>query len=164
MNLPPIALPGWTIGVLNVAIWVGWIGLCGYLAHRIPLRWLNHDTWLTRPKRWESNGRLYVHTLKIHRWKDRLPELGAIFPGGFAKRTVSSGNKETMSRFIVETRRAEYAHFAMMGAVLITLTYNPLWADGVNFAFALAANVPCLLVQRYNRIRLTRVLGSSASP
>lgn len=156
-------LPGWAIGLLNVVVWVGWIALCGYLAHRIPTRWLDHDTWVTSPKGWESNGRFYVHSLNIHRWKDRLPELGAIFPGGFAKRTVSHGNNNVMSRFVVETRRAEYAHLAMMFAFPITVLYNPLWADGVNLAFAVVANVPCLLVQRYNRIRLTRVLKASAS-
>jgi glycosyl-4,4'-diaponeurosporenoate acyltransferase len=161
LNLPPIVLPGWAIGVLNVVIWVGWIAICGYLAHRIPTKWLDHDTWLTRTKGFESNGRLYLHTLKIHRWKDRLPELGAVFPGGFAKRSVSQGDTNVMKRFVIETRRAEYAHLAMMGAFLVTLLYNPLWADGVNLAFALVANLPCLLVQRYNRIRLKRVLRVS---
>jgi glycosyl-4,4'-diaponeurosporenoate acyltransferase len=161
VNLPPIALPGWAIGLLNVVIWVGWIAICGYFAHKIPQKWLERDTWLTRPKSFESNGRFYVHTLRIHRWKDQLPELGAIFPGGFAKRTISQGNNNVMARFVIETRRAEYAHLAMMGAFPITLLYNPLWADGVNLAFAIAANVPCLLVQRYNRIRLTRVLAAS---
>jgi len=161
MSLPPIILPGWAIGLLNVVIWVGWITICGYLAHKIPTRWLDHDTWLTHTKRFESNGRFYSHTLRIHRWKDRLPELGAVFPGGFAKRSVSQGEKNVMSRFVIETRRAEYAHLAMMGAFPVTLLYNPLWADGVNLAFALVANLPCLLVQRYNRIRLQRVLSVS---
>ena len=163
MSLPPIILPGWAIGLLNVIVWVSWIAICGYLAHRLPHRWLDHDSRLTRAKRWESNGRFYVHTLRIHRWKDRLPELGAIFPGGFAKRTVSQGDNNVMARFVIETRRAEYAHLAMMAIWPVTLLYNPLWADGVNLAFALAANVPCLLVQRYNRIRLTRVLGASTA-
>lgn len=161
MNLPPIVLPGWAIGVTNIVFWVGWITLCGYLAHRIPQRWLTHDSLLTNIKKFENNGRFYSHTLRIHRWKDRLPELGAIFPGGFAKRSVANGNHNVMERFVMETRRAEYAHLAMMCGFFITVLYNPLWADGVNLAFALVANLPCLLVQRYNRIRLKRVLGMS---
>jgi len=158
--MPLIVLPGWMIGLLNIAIWVGWFLAIGYLAHRLPLTWLAGDSWLTRPRRWELGGRLYSRVLHIHRWKDRLPELGAAFNEGFAKRSVGRGDRQVIARFICETRRAEYAHLGMLAIWPVFILFNPPWAVAVNAAFALAANVPCLLVQRYNRIRLTRVANA----
>lgn len=155
--MPVLVLPGWAVGVLNIGIWVGWFSAVGYLAHRLPARWLDRDTWWTRPRTWELRGRFYSRILRIHRWKDRLPELGAVFADGFAKRSVSGGNPQVVARFICETRRAEYAHLGMFAIWPVFALFNPLWAVVVNACFAIAANLPCLLVQRYNRIRLTRV-------
>ena len=36
--------------------------------------------------------------------------------------------------------------------------WNPCWADLVMVAYALAANLPCILAQRYNRSRFQRLL------
>jgi glycosyl-4,4'-diaponeurosporenoate acyltransferase len=37
--------------------------------------------------------------------------------------------------------------------------WNPPWAVAVMFIYATVANVPCLLVQRYNRARLLDALA-----
>jgi len=37
--------------------------------------------------------------------------------------------------------------------------WNPWWLAKAMLAFGVLANVPCLLVQRYNRARLERALG-----
>jgi len=41
---------------------------------------------------------------------------------------------------------------------LITIIFNPLWAIVFNIVFAHIVNFPCLLIQRYNRARLIKVL------
>ena len=55
--------------------------------------------------------------------------------------------------------RAELVHLALW----LFWTITPLWLppEGVliNLAFATAFNLPCLWVQRYNRLRLQRLLG-----
>ena len=37
--------------------------------------------------------------------------------------------------------------------------WNPWWGDLIIVAYAVAANLPCIFAQRYNRSRLTRLLG-----
>ncbi|MCF7734052.1 MAG: hypothetical protein K9N23_20380 [Akkermansiaceae bacterium] len=42
--------------------------------------------------------------------------------------------------------------------------WNSWWADAVMAAYAIAANLPCILAQRYNRLRLRRLLARSIEP
>ena len=63
-----------------------------------------------------------------------------------------------LAQFLLETRRAEWAHWCMLGCLPIFFLWNPPWACLVMTAYALAANLPCILAQRYNRIVLDRVV------
>jgi glycosyl-4,4'-diaponeurosporenoate acyltransferase len=145
--------------LLDIAVWGGWSAVVGYAAHRRPASSFARDGWLYRPRRIERGGRLYER-FGIKRWKDRLPEAGALFTGGFSKRTVRTRDRAQLARFVVETRRAEWTHWTIMLITPVFLLWNYWWVEFVMVAYALAANVPCLVVQRYNRARLTRLLGA----
>ncbi len=161
--LPPVAPPLWLVAVLNVVAWGTWSALAGYLAHRRPVSAFARDTRLYRPWRHETRE-LYERRLRIKRWKDRLPEAGALFTGGFSKRSVGAKDRATLERFVIETRRAEWAHWLIMAAAPVFLIWNPWWVEPIIVVYALAANLPCLLVQRYNRLRLQRVLLTKSVP
>jgi glycosyl-4,4'-diaponeurosporenoate acyltransferase len=47
-----------------------------------------------------------------------------------------------------------------MLATPVFLVWNWWWVELLMVVYALAANLPCLLVQRYNRARLARLLGA----
>jgi glycosyl-4,4'-diaponeurosporenoate acyltransferase len=163
VSTPLGELPAWAVLVANIAGWVVWLSLIGWCAHRLPTNWLDHDTWLTRPRSLERRGHWYESVWRVRVWKDWLPEGGAFYRGGFAKRSVAGGAVDVMTRFVAETRRAEYAHWAMMAGAPLFFAWNSWRGDVVNVAFALAVNMPCLVVQRYNRLRLTRVLSRRAA-
>jgi glycosyl-4,4'-diaponeurosporenoate acyltransferase len=147
-----LSLP-WTI-LVDVVAWA-LIGVSvGYGMHRVPLARLDHDTWLTRPRRFERQGRLYER-FAIRRWKDRTPELGGLFAGGVSKR--SSGGRSRLERFAAETRRAEYTHWLVMVAGPFFFLWNPWYLALVMVTYGIVANLPCLVIQRYNRTRITRI-------
>jgi glycosyl-4,4'-diaponeurosporenoate acyltransferase len=149
-----VQLPLWATLVVDVAAWAV-IGVAvGYAMHRTPLGRLDHDTRLTRLRRWETGGRAYER-IGIRRWKDRLPELGGLFAGGVSKR--STGGRSRLERFAAETRRAEYTHWFVMAPAPLFVLWNPWPLTLVMWTYALVANVPCLVIQRYNRARLTRI-------
>ncbi len=151
---------GWTV-FLDVVVWAAWSTLVGLSAHLLPVRVFARDGWWLRLRPAEHDGRLY-RRLRINRWKDRLPEAGALFAGGFSKRSVSMRDPAYFERFVVETRRAEATHWWVMGAGPFFLLWNPPALGVVMVLYALVANVPCLLVQRYNRGRLLRLLARGA--
>lgn len=144
--------------VLNIGTWVFWFYLVGYVVSKIPERFLQNDYILTKLFEFEKNTNWFKKYLKIDKWKDRLPELGNFFGEGFPKRSVATGDISHFKVFIRETRRAEIAHWIMTGGWILTIIFNPLWAILFNLVFAHLVNFPCLLVQRYNRVRLLRVL------
>jgi glycosyl-4,4'-diaponeurosporenoate acyltransferase len=143
--------------VLDVAVWGGWSAIVGYWAHRRPAAAFRDDTTLYRLRQFEHGGRLYER-FGIKRWKDRLPEAGALFTGGFSKRSVRTRDREVLQRFVIETRRAEWTHWTIMLATPVFVLWSWWWVALLMVVYALAANLPCLLVQRYNRARLTRLL------
>src|SRR5712692_4374948 len=92
------------IVLIDSGVWATWSTLCGYVAHRIPRARLSGKRWLFRIRRFEAGGRVYERLLRIKRWKDRLPDAGALFRGGFSKRRVMTRDPEYLETFAAETR------------------------------------------------------------
>jgi glycosyl-4,4'-diaponeurosporenoate acyltransferase len=151
----PVKLPqGWIIA-LNLAGWpVIHLGLA-WVFTRLPEGiFLTEQRWM-RVRKWEE--RFYVRVLKVKHWKQLLPD-GAPWLRGFAKRNLRSADPDYLRAFIAETRRGESAHWAMMLAGIVFVLWNPLWADVVMGAYAIGANLPCIVTQRFNQGRLMRAL------
>ena len=151
---------------MNSLVWVanilGWpmVHLAiGFVSVRLPSKLFVRDNWLTAERSWEANGRLYREWLGIRKWKSLLPDGAPLF-GGFAKEKLSAADAEYLRQFMLETRRAEIAHWCMLGCLPIFFLWNPPWACWVMTAYALVANLPCILAQRYNRIALQRMTQS----
>lgn len=158
MMLPLLDLPDGVIVLLCVVGWMAWSLLIGFVGNRLPLKVLETNTWLTRPRPWGEDSHWYERLLRIKSWKDRLPEAGDFFQGGFRKRSVGGGKDTVMSRFLAETRRAEYVHTVIWLFWLVTILWTPSWGVLVNLVVGTALNLPCLWVQRYNRLRIEHLL------
>jgi glycosyl-4,4'-diaponeurosporenoate acyltransferase len=147
----PIELPVSWIVILNVALWpliqiaLAW----GFI--RMPAEWF-------RPPEPAEGTAFYEKWLGIKRWKDRLPDGGRWFGGGFAKSNMGSSDPDYLRRFVVETWRGELCHWCAFLFVPVFFLWNPWWGNLVMVGYAIAANGPCILAQRYNRIRMTRLL------
>lgn len=142
--------------IADAAVWAAWGTAVGYLAARTPDARFAHDTWLTRIRAWERDGQTWEH-LGVRRWKTVVPELGALF-GGRPKRRLPSRGRDGLAQLVVETRRAETVHWAVPPALGVMPIWSPAWVTGVMAAYAVAANAPCIVIQRYNRARARRLL------
>ena len=152
------------LALAGAASWAVWSTVCGYAAHRIPHDHLERDGRLLRLRNWERAGRTYDRVLRIKTWKARLPEAGALFRGGFSKRGGARHHRAQLEQFLRATRRAERAHWAILALAptffLWILAFGmPWWLAVAMFGYGVVANVPCILVQRYNRGRLARILS-----
>lgn len=139
--------------------WLLWSVLIGYGALRLPLSLLERDSWLTRPRPWGESLDPYEHRLRIRRWKGCLPDAGNAFAGGLRKNSLVGRDPGQLRRLIAETRRAELVHLGIWLFWPLTALWLPAWAVLINLAFATAFNLPCIWVQRFNRLRLRRSLG-----
>lgn len=145
-----VAISSLTWVVASVAI--GWVGT------RWTLDRLARPGPLTRLRDWEDDGAWWRRHTGVHRWRDRLPEAGALFAGGYSKRHLRSRSSKDLERFSLETVRAERVHWSVMAtAPLHALWCRPTVAAGM-IGFGVVANLPCIVVQRANRARLQRLL------
>jgi glycosyl-4,4'-diaponeurosporenoate acyltransferase len=140
-------LLGWPVIHLSIAS----------AALRLPPERFAYDNWLTAPRPWEQDGRLYREWFAIRKWKLLLPD-GAPWLGGFAKKKLLARNRVFFMQFLIETRRAEVAHWCMLACLPIFFLWNPPWACWVMTAYGFAANLPCILAQRYNRAAFRRIV------
>jgi glycosyl-4,4'-diaponeurosporenoate acyltransferase len=153
-----VELPiGWIIA-LNT---LGWLfvqfGLA-WLMTRLPAERFAAQHGFARLCDWEKSGRVYERLFRIKLWKDRLPDAASWFKGGFAKANLHKHTSAFFEQFRRETWRGELTHWLALLALPCFAIWNSGWAFGINVAYALAANLPCILVQRYNRARFRRIL------
>lgn len=80
-----------------------------------------------------------------------------LFRGGFRKETPRRRDPGYLERFRTETGRGEAVHWTVRAAAGFFLLWNPPAAGLAIVAYGAAANLPCIIVQRYNRLRLGRV-------
>lgn len=141
----------WLQPLSSAAFWSLYSLLVGLFANQLP------DAWLQRQGVRQSSNLLNVRPkglLGIHRWKRWIPDAGNALPGGISKATLVRRDTDSLLRLVLETSRAEIVHWALLPAGLITALWLPTAGVLVNVIFALAFNLPCVLLQRYNRARL----------
>ena len=152
-------LPGtWAIAV-NIAVWlVIHLGV-SVLVSRMRLESFRPRSWLYRQRTWERGGRTYKALLKVKKWKGLLPDGAAVFKGGFRKKRLANRKATYIEEFILETCRAELAHWVMFAFSAVFFIWNEWWIGLIMVGYGLVANMPCVVAQRYNRIRLQRMYG-----
>lgn len=128
-----------------------------YWATLLPINRFKNDNWLFTPKKFETT-KFYENILYVKKWKHLLPDGAALFKKGFRKKRIMTKQKDYLEIFLIETRRGEFTHWFVILFSPIFFVWNPLIFGLVNIAYALVANIPCIIVQRYNRLRFENLL------
>ncbi|MBS1536862.1 MAG: glycosyl-4,4'-diaponeurosporenoate acyltransferase [Bacteroidetes bacterium] len=144
--------------IINIVLWFIIHMSLSYIMILLPSSYINIKSWIYKDRKWELNGKIYEDIFKIKRWKGLLPDGAALFKKGFRKKQLVSSQKEYLTIFILETCRAELAHWLVILFSPVFFIWNPLWAGFIMIVYALFANLPCIYAQRYNRFRFQRIL------
>ncbi len=147
---------------VDAAVWASWGTAVGYAAARMSDDRFVRDNVVTVIRHWERGGRTWER-LGVRRWKGRLPEMGELF-GGRSKRHLAGRDRRSLEQLAIETRRAEMVHWLAPLPLALMPLWNPPWLTAVMVGYAIAANAPCVIVQRYNRARVGRLVGVAACP
>ncbi|MEO0272275.1 MAG: hypothetical protein ABIM30_04200 [candidate division WOR-3 bacterium] len=146
--------------IINFMFWFVIMFFSGIIVHFLPASIYDEDNLIFKPKPWEFDGRLYTTIFGIKKWKDKVPECGEFFKfNPFNKKKLAKGKDIAyIQRFILETCRAELTHLIPILMYPVSLLWNDYPASLYVLIFILLTNFPFLIIQRYNRIRLMRVL------
>ena len=152
-----LVMPQTLTVLVDIVAWGVFHAVTGYAAHRLSDARLTRDGWLLRQRSFEDGGRWYRRRLRIHRWKDRLPDAGDLFSGGTSKRQLTAYDVAGLEAFARETRRAELAHWWALFCGPLFVLWNPPLAAALLVTYGVLVNLPFILIQRYNRFRIDAI-------
>ena len=117
--------------------------------------------FLFRARLWERGGRLYAKVFHIRRWKSIMPD-GASWMNdrGFPKKELASRDMSYLNAFLLETCRAELTHWVIILFAPFFFLWNKPFVGWIMIVYALGENLPLIMVQRFNRLRLTAICRS----
>ena len=150
------------IGINGIAWAAIHIGVSWFGTRMSPKRFAASTGW-SRPRSFERSGWLYEKVLSIKKWKDAVPDAAPWFRGGFPKKQLLSAGTDYLLRYQSETRRGESVHWVVLLSSGLFFIWNPPGIAAINVAYGLLANLPCIFIQRYNRIRIDRILSRRQS-
>lgn len=153
-----IFIPEFLAIILCFILWPLFQGLGAFICHKIPDRFLSPYLFFYKSHKWERNGEIYKHIFKIDKWKTYLPESSSLIKGSYNKKKIANFSKDSLDQFLLESCRAEMTHWLGMTPFWIFGLFTPARVVGYMFIYALAVNLPCIMIQRYNRPRVLRLL------
>ena len=152
-----VTLPDrWVIG-LNIIAWLFFHLAISVWMLKVPDTVYKQDSRWFQPFKWEKDGKVWDQWFKIRAWKHYLPDSSSILKDAYNKKHLKGLDASTQEKFIIETKRGEQTHWLSMLPAPLFFIWNPAWAGWVMGVYALLANLPFIITQRYNRPRLVRL-------
>lgn len=155
-----------SILLINIILCAIWYLIVFILCISVKSSTFDYNRNCYQPKKWEKCGKMYEKVFKIKKWKDFIPQY--IGKNGFSKRHWKSLSLGYVNEFIFETCRAEWNHKHCCFYSLVAIIINPLLYGLVFSVSTFAFNLACIMIQRYNRIRILKLkikltkIGTSA--
>lgn len=148
----------WTVIIDIIAWFIIHMGVALIMV-QIPAECFDPGNFLFRLRNWENGGALYNKIFRIKKWKESAPDGDRLFKNkGFPKRRLKSRDQSYLELFLLETCRAELTHWIIIGFALPFFLWNRFHVGLIMILYALLENLPLIMVQRYNRNRLVRVI------
>ncbi|WP_100012247.1 glycosyl-4,4'-diaponeurosporenoate acyltransferase [Lentibacillus sediminis] len=147
----------WTT-IIDIIAWVFFHVAISFFTLKMPDRYFENNSFPYKINNWEQDGRFWKNTFLVPKWKSLVPDGAKLFRKGFQKSKLHRQDDAFIKMFILESRRAELTHWLCIPPAIFFFLWNPPWAGWVMIAYALFANLPIIVLQRYNRARLERVL------
>lgn len=149
--------------LVNCIVYLCLTGAIGFVVGRLLSRYrhFNPEAFPYRPFAFEKDGVAY-EKLGIKSWQSKVPDMSRIVPSLIPSKnmhgTVSAEKVEIM---LHETCVAEYVHYLLCLSGLYGCFHflQPVAASAL-YVLYLFTNIPCMMIQRYNRPRLMRVYKS----
>ena len=129
-----------------------------FLGRLLPKRWLHPDKFPFRTYAWED--RLWK-ALQIRKWQAKVPDMSRLFKKLMPAKALTQKTAQDLPLMIQETCVAELTHGLLCLAGLFLLKIWP-GTGGVflTVIYIVFGNLPFLLIQRYNRPRLQKLLAA----
>lgn len=152
------------MGFVYCCLYAVCIGILSFLLGRLlPGSAFRKDCFPFRCQPWEKEGAVYNQLFHIKKWQAKVPDMSKIFPKLMQAKKVTGNFQQELPGMIRETRIAEWIHGLLC---ILSLPCLLLWKGpgGILFTAAyILGNIPFILIQRYNRPRLSKLYARMSS-
>lgn len=128
------------------------------VAGKLPNSFYSYKKWLFREHRWESNGKFYEKHLYVKFWKCKLPEISDFVKSMFTKKHLQNNSHDYLRQFLDESCKAEFVHWTIIASSILFFFWNGVSDAMLILLIAALLNMPYIIIQRYNRPRIIRLL------
>ena len=143
---------------LHCALYLAVTGIIAFLVGRIvPKSWFQEDRFPYRS--YPVEQKLY-RALRVKKWQSKVPDMSRIFPALMPAKKLTADTFANLQGMIQETCVAEMIHSLLSLTGLACLAIWP-GAGGIilTLVYILLGNLPFIMIQRYNRPRLQKLLA-----
>ena len=149
--------PDWLTILSYIILWPLMQVSIAMLGNKISDKHFHPNLFWLKTRKWEKGGSFYKHIFKVDKWKRFLPDGANTHKTGFRKKQMIKYDPEYINAFIAETGRAEIFHWLQIVPFWVFGLWSPPFVIWVMLLYALIVNLPCIIVQRYNRPRLIKL-------
>jgi len=154
-----IFLPTFDTAILDIIIWVCFHLSIGYSCSRIPISFFDPRASLYQTKAWEKGGEIYDRIFHVKAWKKWIPSGAKVYTGAFEIKNLPSFSLDYVDTWLKESCRAEFCHWMMILPGFLFFFWNSVDGAWWMVAYAVANNIVPIIMQRYNRPRVRRMLA-----
>ena len=132
------------MGLLRCVIYMAFTGIAAFILGRLlPKCWFRGDAFPFRCRMWEQ--KLYK-ALHVKVWQDKVPDMSRLLPALMPPKKLTADTFSDLPRLSL-TGLACLSIWPGIGGAILTAVY------------VLLGNVPFIIIQRYNRPRLQKLLA-----
>ena len=154
-----IFLPTDVTIVVDIIAWVIFHLGIGYRTSRLPVTRFDPNKIWYQTFPWEKGGEIYEKIFHVRSWKKYIPSGGKIYPNTFSIQKIKDVNLEYLTRWLIESCRAEYCHLMMILPGLLFFLWNSVTVGWWMLVYAIVNNLVPIVLQRYNRPRIRRMIA-----
>ncbi|PFA62954.1 glycosyl-4,4'-diaponeurosporenoate acyltransferase [Bacillus sp. AFS015802] len=161
-----VSLPVHWIIIIDVLAWTFFHLAISAVCLKLPLSWFLKDHFWFRTFPFERSGELWQRLFRVKAWKGLILDGTIFLKKGYSKKGLHGTKERDLMVFAAETKRAEFTHLLSILPAPLFFIWNPAWAGWVMILYALVFNLPIIVVQRYNRGRISAItsgLGRKSS-
>ncbi len=132
--------------------------MCFLFGRFVPKKHFDPNSFPFRTFSFEKDGAIYER-IGIKHWQNRLPDMSKILPGLMPTKRISKiPDTQTLQIMICETCVAEFVHWILFLWGLGCFRFFKFNIAVIVYIIYAASNFPFILIQRYNRPRLQKLL------
>lgn len=146
--------------ILDIIAWVCFHLGIGYTCSKMPVDYFDPQKKMYQIREWEENGEFYQRHFRVRAWKGFIPSGASVYANTFKIKHLPTNSPEYLRRWIKESCRAEFCHWVMIIPGFLFFLWNSVEVGWWMVVYAFANNMVPIIMQRYNRPRIQKLLNT----